>query len=131
MPKPAVSLVLGALLLVAGACASVETGPPRDVAGTWTGQCVNCPVKGFRLVLKQDGDKLTGTLQASGQTGLGENEMPLWNGKIAGRTVSFETVGRDRVPFVADLRVSGDGKSMTGTGRHRAAFGLGFTRTGP
>lgn len=131
MAKGVASLALLALVLGAVGCASVDTGTPRDVSGTWTGQCDNCPVRSFRLIVKQEGEQVSGTLQATGQSGLGENEMPLAAGKVVGSAVTFETVGRDRVPLVVNLRVSGDGKTMTGQGRHRAPFGLSFTRTGP
>jgi len=123
---PAVAVVL----LAAAACASVETGPPRDVAGRWTGQCTDCPVRAFTLVLVQDGGRLRGTLQASGRTGLGESEMVLREGRIAGRAVTFHAVGADGIPLHANLRVSADGRTLTGQGRHRAAFALTFTRDG-
>ena len=90
------AVVLSAAVLFAAGCASVETGPPRDVAGKWNGQCSDCPVRAFSLVLVQDGERLTGTLQASGRTGLGEREMPLLDGKIAGRTASGGRTFRPR-----------------------------------
>ena len=130
MEKSARALGVAAVLLVAAACASVASGPPRDVAGTWTGQCSDCPVRGFTLVLVQDGERLSGALQASGRTGLGEREMPLREGRIAGRAVTFHAMGADGIPLHADLTVSADGQTMTGQGRHRAAFGLTFTRAG-
>ena len=117
------------LSLLLAACAA-ETGPPPDVSGRWTGQCVNCPVRAFGLELRQSGDQLSGTLQPSGRSGLGERPMPLLNGRITGRSVSFRVVGADGIPMEAELRVSGDGRSLEGQGRHRAGFGLSFTRTG-
>jgi hypothetical protein len=114
-------------LSIAG-CATVETGPVRDVSGTWIGQCQNCPVRRFTLVIVQNGPELRGTLQASPRTGLGELPMPLLDGKISGRAVSFYTQGGDGVNFNVNLRVSGDGKRMDGHGSHRAGFPLFFTR---
>ena len=116
------------IALVLVGCASVETGPARDVAGRWSGQCFDCPVRSFTLVLAQGGDQLTGTLQASGRTGPDEAAMPLLEGKVAGRRVTFRTRGADGVPFFADLTVSDDGQAMDAQGRHRAAFGLKFIR---
>jgi hypothetical protein len=95
------------------------------------GDCSDCPVRAFTLVLAQRGDALTGSLQASGRSGLGERETPLVAGKVAGRSVTFEMRGADGTAFEARLRVSGDGKTLEGNGRHRAGFGLTFTRSGP
>lgn len=128
MPALRSAVLVGVAALVAAACASVETGPPPDVGGRWTGQCSDCPVRAFTLVLVQDGERLTGTLQASGRTGLGERPMPLVDGRISGRTVTFQATGADGVPLVATLTVAGDGTTMAGNGRHRSGFGLGFSR---
>jgi hypothetical protein len=125
-----VAAVVAGALFAAG-CAPVETGPPPDVTGKWSGRCVNCPVREFSLVVAQKGEQVTGTLQASGRTGLGEDAMTLIGGKIVGRAVTFRTIGRDGVPFDADLRVGADGKTMAGQGRHRAGFDLTFARAGP
>jgi hypothetical protein len=87
-------------------------------------------VRAFRLVLTQNGQQLGGSLQASGRTGLGEREMPLLSGTVAGRTVTFQTRGADGVNFDATLRVGDDGQTMDGQGQHRSAFGLSFSRAG-
>jgi hypothetical protein len=55
---------------------------------------------------------------------------PLVGGKIAGRAVTFQVTGADGIPLDAWLRVSADGQTMEGQGKHRAAFGLTFKRTG-
>ena len=122
------ALLLGALLLAG--CTSIETGPPADVGGRWTGECYSCPVRAFTLVLMQDGERLEGTLQAAGRTGLGESAMPLLDGKVGGRTVKFRTLGADGVPLHVSLDVSKDGRSMLGKAEHRASFGLRFSRAG-
>jgi hypothetical protein len=109
-------------------CATVETGPPRDVAGKWIGQCQNCPVQKFEMVLHQDGAELRGTVQATPRTGLGTLPMALRDGKLDGRNVSFYTETADGIPFKVSLRLSGDGKRLDGHGTHRAGFPLFFGR---
>lgn len=123
-----VPLMAAIVALSVAACATVETGPVRDVSGKWIGQCQSCPVQRFMLVINQNGSELRGTLEASPRTGLGTLPMPLLNGKISGRTVSFYTQGADGVDFKVSLRVSGDGKRIDGHGFHRAGFPLFFTR---
>ena len=120
---------LAALVLLAG-CASVETGPPAGVAGRWIGQCYSCPVREFTLVLAQEGQQLTGTLQAAGRSGLGESPMALLDGRVAGRTVKFRTLGADGLPLEVSLDVSKDGQSLLGKAEHRAPFGVRFSRAG-
>ena len=120
------ALLLTAALLAG--CASVESGPPADVAGRWTGECYNCPVRAFTLVLTQDGEHLGGTLQAAGRSGLGESPMSLLDGRAAGRTVKFRTLGADGVPLIVDLELSRDGQTLLGKAEHRAPFGLRFRR---
>jgi hypothetical protein len=124
-------LILGLNVAVAPNPPAAQTDPPRDVAGQWTGRCDRCPVKSFTLVLSQNGDRLAGHLQASGRTGLGENEMTLMAGKVEGRTITFRVIGADGIPLDSSLTVGSDGTTMEGTGRHRAAFGLSFVRAGP
>ena len=123
-------LLLGVAALLLAGCASIETGPPADVAGRWTGECYNCPVRAFTLVLAQDRERLEGTLQAAGRSRLGESPMPLRDGKVAGRTVKFRTLGADGVTLDVSLDVSKDGRSLLGKGEHGAAFGLRFSRAG-
>lgn len=120
---------LGAALALAG-CAQTDAGPVPPVTGQWSGQCSNCPVRSFTLVMSQNGDELTGRLRASGRTGLGESEMPLSDGKVIGRSVTFRVMGADGVPLVARLALSDDGQILDGQGQHRAAFGLTFRRIG-
>ena len=92
-------------------CASLETGPPASVEGRWTGECYHCSVRTFTLVLTQDGERLTGTLQAVEPSGLGNLPMVLYDGRVTGRVVRFRTHGVDGVP-------------------HGTPFGLRFTRGG-
>ena len=122
-------LLLGVLFGVVG-CASVESGSPADVAGHWIGECYNCPVRQFTLVLAQDGERLSGTLQAAGRTGLGEASMELLDGRVSGRVVKFRTIGADGVPLVVDLNASSDGQTLLGKAEHRAPFGVRFRRAG-
>ncbi len=118
---------VSAAVLLLGACASLETGTPADVAGRWDGRCSDCPVSAFALVLVQDGGRLTGILQASGRSGLGQRELPL-NGEVTGRVVAFRVVGADGVALDARLHLSADARTLEGRGRHRADFDLVFTR---
>ncbi|MBI3706539.1 MAG: hypothetical protein HY246_02460 [Proteobacteria bacterium] len=122
-----VAAALSAAVVAAGDAAA-QTEPPQNVAGRWTGQCYNCPVRAFSLVLSQSGEQLTGNLQASGRTGLGEKEMPLVSGRVSGRSVTFRVIGADGITLDSRLTVSRDGKTMEGQGQHRAAFGLTFVR---
>jgi hypothetical protein len=119
--------LLIAAVLLAG-CASVARGPAAQVAGRWFGECYSCPVRYFRLVLAQEGERLSGTLYADGRTGLGEATMPLLDGRVSGRVVKFQTIGADGLPLVVDLNASRDGHALLGKGYHRAAFGLRFVR---
>lgn len=120
---------IGFLLILTITGASAQDAP-RDVTGRWTGQCYNCPVRSFILVLRQDGEQLTGMLQAIGRSGLGEKEMPLVTGKISGRSVSFRVIGADGMALDSSLTLSRDGQTLEGQGRHRASFGLSFSRAG-
>src|SRR5262245_29946863 len=88
-------LLFGVAAFLLAGCRSIETRPPVDVAGRWTGGCYNCPVRTFTLVLIQDGERLEGALQATRRSGLGESPMPLLDGKVAGRTVKFCTLGAE------------------------------------
>lgn len=123
--------LIGIVFVVALAFSGAQAqDAPRDLAGRWTGQCYNCPVRSFILVLRQDGEQLAGMLQAIGRTGLGEKEMPLVTGKISGRSVSFRVIGADGMALDSTLTLSRDGQTMEGQGRHRASFGLSFSRAG-
>ena len=128
-PRSPFAALLLAAVVIAG-CASVATGPPADVAGQWTGECYNCPVRAFTLVMTQEGERLNGTLQAAGRSGLGEARMTLLDGQVSGRVVKFRTLGADGVPLEVNLEASKDGRSLLGKAEHRAPFGLRFTRAG-
>jgi hypothetical protein len=52
----------------------------------------------------------------------------LLDGRVAGRTVKFRTLGADGVPLTVDLEVRKDGAAMLGKAEHRAPFGLRFRR---
>lgn len=90
-------LLLGALPLGAS-----------DVSGKWSGtfEAVtddgNARSEPLLLILKQEGDKLTG----SGGPNEGE-QHPMRNGKVAGDKVTFE-VARERGSIFFDLTVTAD-----------------------
>ena len=80
-----------------------------DATGTWTGTLTRSEgqTSPARIVLKQDGDKLTGT------AGPDENEQgPIQNGKVENDELTFE-VSRDNAVMRFHLKQDGDG--MTGT----------------
>jgi len=128
--KVIMAVVLSAWAVFTSGCASVETGPPRDVAGTWSGQCTDCPHTFLRLVLIQNGERLTGTLRGIGRSELGDPDVPLLGGKVSGHLVTFQAKidDRERALIEANLRVSADGGTMTGQVVHRSVFLVTFTR---
>jgi hypothetical protein len=72
------------LLLIALAAVTLVAA---DATGTWTGTLTKSDGQGgtARLILKQDGDKLTGT------AGPDENEQhPILNGKVEKDSLTFE-----------------------------------------
>lgn len=90
------------LLLVAYAAAAIFAA---DATGTWTGTFTPADDGQARpayLVLKQDGNKLTGT------AGPDANEQrPIQNGKADNGTVTFE-VASDEVLMKVTLKQDGD-----------------------
>ena len=87
---PIASLLLSALLLsaVARAADAPATQPSTDASGTWKW---TSPGPGgdidFILKLKQDDDKLTGSL-----TGFNGDESPIQDGKFQDGKVTFKVV---------------------------------------
>jgi len=119
---------MAVVLVLTFGCASVETAPPRAVAGTWNGQCTDCPHTLLRLVLVQNGDRLTGTLRGIGRSEFGDPDVPLLGGKVTGPLVTFQARGEDRVLLEANLRVVDEGGTMRGQVVHRTVFFVTFTR---
>lgn len=132
MVKVIMASVLSAWAVFSSGCASVDTGPPRDVAGTWSGQCNECPHTLLRLVLVQNGERLSGTLRGIGRSELGDPDVPLLGGKVTGPLVTFQVKidDRERALIEANLRVSNDGRTMRGQMIHRSIFFVTFTRMG-
>lgn len=94
------------LLLIALAAA---TAIAADATGTWTGTLTlsDGQARPALLVLKQDGDKLTGT------AGADPNEQyPIRNGKARNGELSFEVAGEDAV---LTFHLEQDGDGITGT----------------
>lgn len=79
-----------------------------DVSGKWSGTLEFKNAEGETksgsayMILKQDGDKLTG----SGGPSEGE-QHPIRNGKVEGDRLTFEAMESDN-PMVFDLTVNGD-----------------------
>jgi len=80
-----------------------------DVTGTWTTQMSGPDGGSFTLtfVLKQDGTKLSGTVQ--GPQG---DPLPIDNGKVDGDKVTF-TVSFNGMTISHDATVTGDEMKMT------------------
>ena len=64
-----------------------------DVSGKWTFEQAGRqggPARQVTITLKQDGNKLTGTVPGFGRGGGGGQETEITNGKVDGNNVSFE-----------------------------------------
>jgi hypothetical protein len=89
-------LLVGSIVMLAG-YASAQS--PADVTGTWTGGTTSGAAT-LVLVLKQDGQKVTGTL-----SGAGTDDGPV-TGVISGNTIRLRyDDGRETTPA---LNVKGD-----------------------
>jgi len=89
-------LLVGSIVMLAG-YASAQS--PADVSGTWTGGTTSGAAT-LVLVLKQDGQKVTGTL-----SGAGTDDGPV-TGVISGNTIRLRyDDGRETTPA---LNVKGD-----------------------
>src|SRR5690349_13996179 len=89
-------LLVGSIVMLAG-YASAQS--PADVTGTWTGGTTSGAAT-LVLVLKQDGQKVTGTL-----SGAGTDDGPV-TGVISGNTIRLRyDDGRETTP---SLNVKGD-----------------------
>jgi hypothetical protein len=89
-----VKLLLGATLCVCAATQAQAQDKKTDPSGTyvWSTPARNGgPDRTNTLVLKLDGDKLTGKLSAPGRGGQ-PSETEIADGKVAGATVSFAVV---------------------------------------
>lgn len=115
------TLLTVAMIVLGSATSALEQDPKSDVTGTWKwsqegpgGQME------FTLKLKQDGEKLTGTI-----TGFGGEESPIEEGKVKDGTISFKVTrefgGR---PFVTTYT----GKASGGTlkGKSETVFTMDF-----
>lgn len=100
-------LVLCAALLMAFGARSVFAA--TDMTGTWTGQMQSPDGNGFSLtfVFKQDGAKLTGTVQ--GPQG---DPLAIDNGKVDGNNFSF-TVSFNGTTITHTGTITGDEIKMT------------------
>lgn len=79
--------VCAVLFLAIGATTMFAQGAPADVTGAWTGS-MNAGGNDMTITfhLKQDGAKLTGTVE----TGMGD-PVEITNGKVDGEKVYWET----------------------------------------
>jgi len=86
--------------------ASAASGPPANVAGTWTGGTVGPGGASVRLVLQQTGSQVTGSIDVGGRP---EVTGPL-TGTVSGNAVAFKL--QSGYASTGALNVSGD--VMTG-----------------
>lgn len=131
MLKPVAALSAVVMVLVGhlAGCASSPPAPPSvNVTGRWTGQCFGCQATGITLVLSQNGDNVTGAAVAAGRHAFGDSQKPIVDGKVSGRSVSFQVRGDPGDFFTANMDVTPDGKTMEGAGDYRGRFGLKFKR---
>ena len=80
-----------------------------DATGTWTGTLTpdsDGQARPAYLVLKQEGDKLTGT-----GGGSAEEQIPIQNGKVDNGTLTFEL---NTGSFVMSFRVKQQGDEISG-----------------
>jgi hypothetical protein len=95
--KQTMLVFLGLSIVMLASYASAQA--PTDVSGTWTGSTVR-GASTLTLVLKQDGQKVTGTL-----TGAGTDDGPV-TGTLQGNTIRLRyDDGRETTP---SLNVKGD-----------------------
>jgi hypothetical protein len=76
-----------------------------DVSGKWTYEQPGRgggPGRPVTITLKQDGDKLTGSVPGFGRGGAEAPAMEIQNGKVDGDKISFET----KMEFNGNTRVS-------------------------
>lgn len=101
--RPVVPRLIAVFFLLAASALAQDT--PANVAGTWkvavTGEAGNAEQT---IVLKQDGNKITGSFKGPKQSG------PI-EGTVEGKNISFHV--RTRVPL--DYQGTIDGDTMKGT----------------
>lgn len=96
-----------------------------DVTGTWVGE-MKAPdgSGGFQLSfnLKQDGDKLTGTV--SGGQG---DPMPITNGKVEGSKISFTVTVGDNMVITHEGTINDAGDEIKMVSKSDQGMGGDFT----
>jgi hypothetical protein len=99
MLKKAAVPLLGLLIVVLAGCATTQmAGPPADVNGTWTGSTAG-GARTYRVVLKQTGADVTGTL-----TGAGTDDGPI-KGRVEGNSIRlWEADGYRSTPSLIHQR---------------------------
>ena len=102
------------MLLLAGVLLSSalpsQSAPPSPVAGEWNAE-MNTPggVRSFKLLLKVDGEKVTGTVKREA------GEVPL-SGTLKGNDLTFAyTVTYNDNPLTITVSVTVAGDTMKGT----------------
>jgi hypothetical protein len=100
------------------ALGAVPQARAADASGTWSWSIAarnNRPERKFTLKLKQDGDKLTGTLSTPGRQGQA-NETAIGDGQVKANEVSF-TVTREfnNNKFVSKYAGKVTGDTIKGT----------------
>lgn len=94
--KMASILALASCAFLAVAFTAEAQDKPVNVTGTWTwsfegrgGGGGGGEARKITLKLKQDGEKLTGTISTPGRQGAEPRETPISEGKVKGEEISF------------------------------------------
>ena len=109
------------MIVVALAAGDVWGQQALDVTGTWTGayQAQGGNAGKSTLVLKPEGDRVTGTIQVTNvDRSFGSAAQPIQDGRSSGRKLTFDAKGADGSNFSADFSVSRDGAEVGGWSRH-------------
>ncbi len=109
--------------------ASIQPVLAADFGGVWVGECNDCAATKFILKLTRSETDLSGTIQIDGTNSFGDGEKKLDTVEAEGRKIEFTVYGDSGDLFEVELKISADGKSLTGDGYYGSGnFGLTFER---
>jgi len=110
------------MTLVAGAVPAADAAPAANIAGRWdvTAQSPAGRSMKLELILKQDGDKITGTL------GNERGTVDLTDARLEGNDLSFKLVVESG--YTVKLTLSGDSMKGTSTGSDGEAWQVSAAR---
>lgn len=137
-------LLVSVFLVVSSVCVvpayaqeqTVKLAPPSsddtvDLNGAWKGWCRECRAEDFFLSLSQtEQGAAGGTIRITGPVSFGNGEKRISKGVVSGRKITFESTGDSGNVFFVELKVSSNGKKMTGNGTYKGkTFYLSFERS--